>query len=95
MERSADFQLDPQIADSDLDMVMYRRRTAKGGAVSAEKTWLECGFEVRPDWWGQAVIIQFNEWIYERVDGPEQCEAQDPAAAAEANQKKIDEEFPQ
>jgi len=69
MAASSDFQMLDDGANSALDMTMYRRRCVKpGSAVSGPKSWMETGFPERPDWWGQARMIEVGEWVYERVD---------------------------
>jgi len=53
---------------SELDMVLYRRRPLKGKRVFGdEKTWYAC-VEQRPDWWGQAAMIEIAGYRYERTE---------------------------
>ena len=52
---------------SDLDAVQYVRRPVKDrkrAAFSDPHTWYEW-FEARPDWWGQAAIIELGAYRYE------------------------------
>jgi hypothetical protein len=56
---------------SELDAVLYTRRPKKrGSAVSAPHAWPDW-FDARPDWWGQADVIGFPDFIYERDDAEE------------------------
>jgi hypothetical protein len=81
LSASSDFRPLDDGANSTLDMTMYRRRGVKtGSAVSGAKSWMEMGFPDRPDWWGQARLIEVGEWIYERED--EMVQNQAPAGAA-------------
>ncbi len=69
--RAGDFQeaLAADEFNSELDCLLYTRRTIengkKGPAASAPKSWMECGFSTRPDWWGQAASIAFKDFAYE------------------------------
>ena len=67
---------------SDLDSVMYMRRplNAKGKkSLSEPCTWPEFGFSKRPDWWGQAGMIELGGYHYEVVDMAELPEPDDEA----------------
>lgn len=73
---SADYRQLDDGANSALDMLLYRRRGVKAGsAISGAKSWMEMGFAERPDWWGQARLIEFGEWVYERVDEPDMADS--------------------
>lgn len=62
-EKAGDFQAMLGDSNTALDAVLYSRRSKKGGALSAPRSWMEW-FEKRPDWWGQASEIQFNDYKY-------------------------------
>lgn len=66
---AGDFQeaLAAASASTILDAVLYTRRQGKKGAVSAAKSWLDYGFTARPDWWGQATMIGFQDAVYEML----------------------------
>ena len=55
--------------ESNLDNILYSRYPS--GSERPEKAepspWPEF-FTNRPDWWGQAKFIEFNDWMYERFD---------------------------
>ncbi len=81
---AGDFQPDTEGGDrSELDAVAYTRKQAKkGAAVSAPHAWMEW-FPKRPDWWGQARIIGFADFIYEMIDEKESGTPPAISAAAE------------
>ncbi|MFZ5773072.1 MAG: hypothetical protein ACOY4W_16755 [Thermodesulfobacteriota bacterium] len=80
---SSDFQQLDDGANSALDMALYRRRGVKpGAAVSGPKSWMELGFPSRPDWWGQARLIEVGIWIYELLDEREDDPVADSAIQA-------------
>lgn len=60
---AGDFR-DVLVESTELDAALYTRKKAKGGAISAPKAWMEF-FTKRPDWWGQARLIEFGDYIYE------------------------------
>jgi hypothetical protein len=71
--------------DSSRDAALYFRRAVKleeGASPSNDGpfSWMDL-FPRRPDWWGQAQEIQFNDWIYTMIaaDAPAK-----PVKAAEA-----------
>ncbi len=63
---AGDFQ-DKAADSTELDSALYTRRSRKGGAISGAHAWLEW-FDSRPDWWGQADAISFNDYVYTRAD---------------------------
>lgn len=66
-ELIGDFQPDTA-AESEFDMVLYTREPSDGSAPpSGPFSWPEL-FSKRPDWWGQARSIKFNDYIYEQAD---------------------------
>lgn len=74
----------PALAESgsnELDAVLYIRRPVKNrsrSAFSAPATWYDW-FDVRPDWWGHAGVIELGEWRYESSDGEHVGEKEDEA----------------
>lgn len=90
-ERIGDFHSGTVLAESDLDGITYVRRPAlkKKTAVSAPHTWREW-FEHRPDWWGQAEIVQFRDFIYELIRPEDLVNLEEetavPAATAKSTQ---------
>ena len=72
---AGDFR-DALVESTEFDVALYTRKKAKGGAISAAKAWMEF-FTKRPDWWGQARLIEFGDYIYEL------SVLEDPAAAGD------------
>jgi hypothetical protein len=71
--RNGDFQDDGATPDTELDYVMYQTRTigkGKPGSWGQPFSWMD-KFSVRPDWWGQARKIAFNDVEYSMVDAEE------------------------
>lgn len=86
-EKAGDFQTMMGEGNTALDAVLYTRRAKKGGAVTAPRSWMEW-FEKRPDWWGQANQIQFNDYTYTMI-----ATAEAPAhtlAAPGSEEKELD-----
>ena len=91
--RAGDYQetLAQQANNTMLDSVLYGRKallgTGKYGAVSAPKSWMEWNFTKRPEWWGQAKEIAFNDAVYvmqRDIPAPApEAETEAPAAPAE------------
>jgi hypothetical protein len=81
-EKAGDFQAMMGDGNTALDSVLYTRRSKKGGAVSAPRSWMEW-FEKRPDWWGQATHIQFNDYIYTMIAVEEVTAQTIPAPGSE------------
>jgi hypothetical protein len=79
---AGDFQ-DNLLTTTELDSALYVRRSAKGGAVSAPHAWMEW-FTKRPDWWGQAKVIGFADYIYEMAVIEEKPEAEKTALVDQA-----------
>ena len=69
---------------SDLDAVQYIRRPVKDrkrAAFSDPHTWYEW-FEARPDWWGQAAVIELGAYRYEiMASGEAKTEGSDEEAS--------------
>jgi hypothetical protein len=77
---AGDFAAASGTADSDLDMILYYRTAIKGEGASEVQgpfSWMEIFSNGRPDWWGQAKQINFDDWIYLRA---EDAETPDPGA---------------
>lgn len=67
--RISDYSPTPAQAASDLDQTMYHRYPAAGGKpkeLPPAQPWMQF-FAKRPDWWGQAAGVSFDEWTYERA----------------------------
>ena len=64
-ERAGDFRARGSVPDTDLDYVMYQTK-AGNADWSAPVSWMD-RFSVRPDWWGQAREIAFNDMAYRMV----------------------------
>jgi hypothetical protein len=66
---AGDFQVDGgAMSDSDLDAVLYLRTSAFEPSAQREGpfSWMDL-FQKRPDWWGQANVITFEDWTYQRL----------------------------
>lgn len=55
--------------DIEKDMILYTRVPAGESAEDQPEplipmTWMEIGFTSRPDWWGVAKTIEFNDFMY-------------------------------
>jgi hypothetical protein len=74
---AGDFAAEPGTSDSDLDMELYYRTAIQGEGASEVQgpfSWMEIFSGGRPDWWGQAKQINFDDWIYLRAEDAEQIE---------------------
>jgi hypothetical protein len=81
-------QLAAEEVNTALDSVLYARKPQgkKGAAIGSPKSWLEYGFGKRPDWWGQANEITFNDFTYVIFkETPTQEKDNAPAPPAETN----------
>lgn len=66
---AGDFQVDGgALSDSELDAVLYYRQPANDLSAPREGafSWMDL-FQKRPDWWGQANVITFEDWTYQRL----------------------------
>jgi len=62
---------DPSALAAEGDYLLYRRREVdkKDSQWSVPFTWMELGFDRRPDWWGVAPFIRLNNgYEYELVE---------------------------
>ena len=82
---AGDFR-DVLVESTELDAALYTRKKAKGGAVSAPKAWMEF-FEKRPDWWGQARLIEFGDYVYELAVLEDQAKSEEEAPPPEPGSK--------
>jgi len=88
---AGDFQetLAAQENNTRLDSVLYGRKAivagGKYGAIETPKSWMEHGFSHRPDWWGQARIINFANCQYVMQ---EQTTPEAPATTKDAASEK-------
>lgn len=78
-----------------LDEALYIRRPVrdrKRSSFSAPFTW-QTFFSQRPDWWGQAGVVEIGEWRYERfsAEAPGPDEPGIPAAGAPAKDMSAEE----
>jgi len=66
---AGDFSETAADTSSELDLILYYRRPVDGDPEEgvAPQTWMEMGFTKRPDWWGRATSISFDDWVYERA----------------------------
>ena len=79
---------------SNLDAMVYIRRPAKDKrkkAFSEPSTWPEFGFDVRPDWWGIAGMIELGAHYYEKVDVEEPEELEEEVEKGNEEEKKSEE----
>jgi len=87
-ERLSQGMVEPVEGDnSELDMVLYRRRPIKGKRVFDDpKTWYGY-FKERPDWWGHAGVIEIAGYRYEKteLDDENTPEAETPEADEAVN----------
>lgn len=70
---------------SDKDMILYRRIPADAedpDDFKTPNTWMEMGFSKRPDWWGQAQVVQFDDFVYIRHDDEAESDGLAPEIAA-------------
>lgn len=74
---AGDFQDNVPESTTELDSALYARRSRKGGAISAAKSWMEW-FSKRPDWWGQAEAIGFPDFVYTKAGLEEEEEKEEP-----------------
>lgn len=67
---AGDYTEGPVEGDSDLDMILYSKIPAGEAPEDHQvpNTWMELGFKKRPDWWGQASGIQFDDFLYVKYE---------------------------
>jgi hypothetical protein len=67
-ELQGDFQASPAGKESELDGVLYTRApSGTPDEVSGPFSWMDL-FPNRPDWWGQALSIQFGDFVYRQAE---------------------------
>ena len=66
---AGDFSEEAPLDNADLDNILYARYEANDPRPESLEPcpWSEF-FKERPDWWGQANSLSFNDWIYEKHD---------------------------
>lgn len=72
-KQAGDFAELPGEDESDKDMILYRKIPTGEDPEEypTPNTWMEMGFNKRPDWWGQASGIQFDDFLYIRHEDEE------------------------
>lgn len=89
-EKAGVYQFELQGSESDLDSILYVRKSAKKGkgAVSDPHPWMKW-FSKRPEWWGQATVITFADFTYELIKPDD--ETTGPQTATAQPEEKPDE----
>jgi len=80
---------------SNLDAMVYIRRPVKDKrkkAFSEASTWPEFGFKVRPEWWGNAGMIELGAYHYEKEEAEE---PEDTDQKPETGDQKSEEAAPE
>lgn len=97
-QRAGDYQekIAAQEMNSQLDAILYGRKNqlanGKFGAVEAAKPWMEHGFTKRPDWWGQAKVVEFKNCQYVMQEPTLQKEDEKNDPPAPDKEKKLNNE---
>jgi|GEM_PF-1703331 len=90
---AGDFSEEESPDSADLDNILYARYAAdeKRPENVEPCPWTEF-FKERPDWWGQANSLSFNDWIYEKLDQskkPPEAEVVEQKTETSENSKNV------
>ena len=79
-------------SDSELDMVLYSKRKAGSNDEWSDPLGWIGTFDKRPDWWGIAPFIRFEQWEYQMFDPEDEQGAEEPKPEKDSVEDKTSED---